>query len=131
MVFNIVMFCFNLLIPLVMLIGGWCMYKHTPKKINALIGYRSTMSMKNNDTWRFAHAYCGKLWLRIGLVLLVISAAVQIPYLSADKDTFGYVTLILTGIQLAALLISIVPVEKAPRRVFNKDGSRRADAGDK
>ena len=26
--------------------------------------------MKNQDTWLFAHQYCGRLWLRWGLVLL-------------------------------------------------------------
>ena len=25
------------------------------------IGYRTSMSMKNKDTWEFAHKYCGKV----------------------------------------------------------------------
>ena len=60
--FFIAMFLCNLLMPLIMLIGGYCMYRKPPKEINGLVGYRTTMSKKNKNTWKFAHEYCGKLW---------------------------------------------------------------------
>ena len=41
------------------------MSKYPPKEINGIIGYRTTMSRKNMDTWKFAHDYCGKLWLKL------------------------------------------------------------------
>ena len=53
----------DLIIPIVMIIGGRMMWKHCPKHINGIVGYRTTRSMKNMDTWKFAHDYCGKLWL--------------------------------------------------------------------
>ena len=53
----------NLLIPLIMLLGGYLMYKKPPKEINNVVGYRTKMSKKNKDTWEFAHNYCGRLWL--------------------------------------------------------------------
>ena len=52
----------DLIIPIVMLIGGRMMWKHCPKHINGIVGYRTARSMKNMDTWKFAHDYCGKLW---------------------------------------------------------------------
>ena len=61
--FFIAMFLCNLLMPLIMLIGGYCIYKNPPKEINGLVGYRTTMSKKNKDTWTFAHDYCGRLWI--------------------------------------------------------------------
>lgn len=61
MVFFMTMFVCNLLIPLVMLIGGYFMYKHPPKKISGIIGYRTSRSRMNEDTWSFAHEYCGKV----------------------------------------------------------------------
>ena len=68
--FFIAMFVCNLLMPLIMLIGGYCMYKNPPKEINGFVGYRTTMSKKNKDTWTFAHDYCGRLWIKLGLILL-------------------------------------------------------------
>ena len=35
--------------------------KKAPKEINSVFGYRTSMSMKNKDTWEFAHKYCGKV----------------------------------------------------------------------
>lgn len=56
-----VLFICNLLIPVVVIVTGRIMWKHYPKNINGLVGYRTTRSMKNMDTWRFANEYCGRL----------------------------------------------------------------------
>ena len=59
-----VLFACCLLTPVIMLLAGWMMWKHCPREINGLLGYRTARSMKNQDTWRFAHAYCGPCCLR-------------------------------------------------------------------
>ena len=41
------MFICDLIIPVVMVIGGRMMWKHCPKHINGMSGYRTTRSMKN------------------------------------------------------------------------------------
>ena len=51
----------NLIIPFLMIIFGKLFIKNIPKEINGLFGYRTPMSVKNKDTWEFAHYYCGKL----------------------------------------------------------------------
>ena len=51
----------SLLIPALMITAGWFMWKRPPKKINSAIGYRTSRSMKNINTWQFAHHYCGRL----------------------------------------------------------------------
>ena len=40
----------DLLIPAAMIACGAVFRRHAPKKINALVGYRTAMSMKNMDT---------------------------------------------------------------------------------
>ena len=60
--FWIFMLCIDLLTPLLMVGFGKYFFKHTSKDINEIFGYRTAMSMKNKDTWVFAHTYCGKLW---------------------------------------------------------------------
>lgn len=125
MVFFISMFICNLLIPATMIITGYFMYKKPPKDINGVIGYRTPMSSKNMDTWKFAHDYCGRLWLKIGIILLVPSIIVQIPFANSDENTVGILTLIIEGVQLVFLLGSILPVERALKRTFDKNGKRR------
>lgn len=62
------MLSFNLLIPAIMLIAGRLFSKKAPKDINWIIGYRTTMSMKNEDTWAFAHQIAGAFWWKWGWV---------------------------------------------------------------
>lgn len=62
---------FNLLIPAIMLISGKLMRRTAPKNINWIIGYRTTMSMKNEDRWAFAHKIAGALMWKWGWVTLV------------------------------------------------------------
>ena len=71
--FWIFMLVMILLIPITMIGFGKLFLKQAPGEINAVFGYRTTMSMKNKDTWEFAHNYCGKLWYRCGLFLLPLS----------------------------------------------------------
>lgn len=40
----------DLVIPILMIFTGRMMWKHTPKNINGIIGYRTRRSMKNMDT---------------------------------------------------------------------------------
>lgn len=120
------LFACNLLIPAMMIIGGYWMKKRPPRQINGLVGYRTTRSMKNMETWKFAHDLCGKLWLRIGLILLIPTLVAQLSLLhSADDDLIGVVSLIIVGVQLAALILPIIPVERALKKTFDDDGNRR------
>lgn len=40
----------SLLVPVIVSITGRMMWKHYPKNINGLIGYRTTLPMRNIDT---------------------------------------------------------------------------------
>lgn len=121
----IAMFIFNLLIPVLMIIFGRIMYKHAPKSINGVYGYRTSMSMKNEDTWKFAHDYCGRLWYKIGLIMLIPSVFVQLPFVKSSTDTIGIMTVVLETVQICVMIASIFPTEKALRKTFDKYGNRK------
>ena len=123
--FWIFMLIMDLLIPLTMIGFGKYFLKTAPKEINALFGYRTTMSMKNKDTWIFAHNYCGKIWYICGLMLLPVSIIVMILVIGKTKDTVGNVGGILCGVQMIPLIGSIFPTEKALKKTFDKNGNRR------
>ena len=65
--FWIFMLIMDLLIPFTMIGFGKMFLKKAPDQINYVFGYRTSMSMKNQDTWVFAHHYCGKIWYICGL----------------------------------------------------------------
>lgn len=95
------------------------------QKINGYVGYRSPRAKKNKDTWLFAHDYCGKLWKKLGAVLLILTIIVQIPFIHSSENTIGIMTVVLESVQVAVMLVSIVSVEKALNRTFDSNGVKR------
>lgn len=123
--FWIFMLCTVLLVPLIMLFFGLYFKNKSPKEINSLFGYRTTMSMKNKDTWEFAHHYCGRLWLVLGMIMLPLSVIPMLFIINQDIDVVGIAGGIIEGIQVVVLLISIFPTEKALKKTFDENGNRR------
>ncbi len=115
----------DILIPVVMIIAGRMMWKHPPKNINNTTGYRTNRSMKNMDTWKFAQEHCGRLWWKIGWIVLVPSIIVHIPVYGKAARSIGIVSLILLIVQLILLIGSIFPTERALKRTFTDAGLRR------
>lgn len=115
----------NLLIPITMIVLGSYYKKNAPKNINSFYGYRTSMSMKNNKTWEFSHHYIGGIWLKLGWILLVISAIPMLFVIGKDKSTINNFSLILCVIQIIFLISPILPTEKALRKNFDKDGNMR------
>jgi hypothetical protein len=97
------------------------MWKHCPKEINGVIGYRTKKSMKNNETWKFGNEYCGRLWYRVGLILLIPSIVVLIPFIKSSDEKIGTVSVILLGIQLVFLVGTIIPTERALKEKFSEN----------
>lgn len=116
----------DLLIPLTLLLAGRSMWKHCPKQINGLYGYRTKRSMKNMETWKFAHDYCGRLWWRLGLITLVPTALLHIPFYHSDVKTIGIFAVCLLTVQCGILIASIFPTERALKKNFNEDGTRKS-----
>lgn len=119
------MFFCNILIPVIFIVAGRMMWKHCPREINGLIGYRTKRSMKNMETWKFAHDYCGRLWWKIGWILLLPSILVQIPLIHSTDNAIGIVGGIICAVQCIILIVSIFPTENALKKTFLEDGTRR------
>ena len=112
-----------LLLPGLLALFGWLLWRHTPKTIQWVYGYRTALSMKNESTWRFANQYAGRLMWRGGLVMLPVSALAMLPVWGREADTVGLAGGALTAVQLIALLAVIPLTERALRRRFDRDGS--------
>lgn len=123
--FWIFMMVIDLLIPITMVGFGKYFSKNAPKEINEVFGYRTSMSMKTKDTWEFAHHYCGRLWLKIGCIILVLSVIVMLFVIGKDESVVGIFGGILCGIQLVFLIGSIFPTERALKSNFDEHGNRK------
>ncbi len=119
-----ILFC-DLLTPALMIgVGRW-MWKRPPKEINAFLGYRTTWSMLNMDTWNFAHHHCGKRWWIIGWILLLPTVAIHIPFYGKGEDAIGWMCIGVLVVQCTVLIASIFPTERALKKTFREDGTRR------
>lgn len=116
------MFVCDLLIPMLMIIAGRMMWKHPPKKINAIIGYRTSRSMKSVETWKFAQEYCGKLWWKIGWIMLIPSVIIHFPFFGSSDNVIGIVGGILCTVQCIILIAAIFPTEIALKKRFDNQG---------
>ena len=123
--FWIYMLIMDLLVPVTLIGFGKYFKTKAPKEINAVFGYRTSMSMKNRDTWEFAHKYCGKIWFICGWILLIVTIVAMIPFFGQGADVVGIVAAVLLGVQMIPLVGSILPTELALRKHFDKSGNRR------
>lgn len=116
---------FNMLIPAIMLVTGKLMERKAPKKINWLIGYRTDMSMKNEDTWAFAQQVAGAFSWKWGWVTLAVTMITMLVLLGRSVETVSSAGCILMFLQLIPVLAVIPHTERALRKNFDKDGMRK------
>ena len=115
---------FTSLIPITMFLIELLWNKHPPKKINSIYGYRTIRSMKNRETWEFAHKLCAKIRTICGISLEVFSILVIMLFSAywdgcrnpPDNPAFRLIGLFL------------FPVESALKRNFTENGQRKKQA---
>ena len=125
MAFGYKMLLSILMIPLLMIGFGLLFMKKPPKRINSLFGYRTKRSMMNQDTWNFAHQYCGKIWLVCGLVIIPLSLLPILLVVGKNEQVISMAVSIILGIQVILLLASLIPTERALKNNFDEFGRPR------
>ena len=108
----------NSSIPVAMILFGLLWKEHPPKSINVIYGYRTSMSMKNDKTWKFAHLYLAKIWFWSGIILLAFSTMFMLFFRKDYERIPGWIILI----EITIMILSIIPTELALLRRFNKNG---------
>ena len=114
-----------LLTPATMIGFGKYFMKGGPKQINGVFGYRTPRSMKNKETWRFAHQYSGKIWHRSRLALLPVSIVVMLFVYGKSVDMTGIAGLIIVIVQMVVMICAIPFTEAALKRNFDDLGRHR------
>ena len=118
-----------LIVALVMsatMIGfGLLFTKHAPKRVNLVYGYRSVMSMKNADTWRFGNSYAGKLLFGSGCILLAGSLIALFSTMNSGPSAIRTVGVVIIITHAVFLFGSIILTQKALHKTFDHDGNRK------
>lgn len=109
----------SLIVSIFFIIFGFLLMKYPPKSINAMYGYRTPLSMKNQDTWDVAQKHSGLSMIILGVINGILGSWSIIQPMAINKET----------VQLLFLLIGstvmIVIEEIHLRKLFNKDGMRK------
>lgn len=108
-----------------MAFAGWMMQAHLSKNINGLIGYRTKRSMKNMETWKFAHAYCGRLWKIYGIVMFCISVVLSVFFLFMKVETDIVLMGVVVCLQSLILILPILFTERALQQQFDENGNQK------
>ena len=125
MALGIFMLILLLLMPLFMIGFGRVFMTNAPKDINTSFGYRTKRSMKNQDTWAFAHKHFGKTWFVCGLVLIPVSLVPMFFVMGRETDMVRTTGFIILGLQLVLMLGAILPTETALKNNFDEFGRPR------
>ncbi|MES2574631.1 MAG: SdpI family protein [Bacteroidota bacterium] len=98
---------------LIFVIAGFIMLKFPPKSINSFYGYRTSNSMKNQESWDFAQSYSSKEMIKLGFILMTAS----LLGLVTKFDLFINISIGITLTVLTVILL-IFRVEKAIKNKF-------------
>lgn len=115
----------TIVIPTAIAVIGIVLEKRIPKRGNGYAGYRTIMSMKNDDTWEFANHYFGKVCKTVGPVMFILALATMIFAFGKGDNTVKDFTSVIVTIEILALFISIVITEIALSKNFDENGRRK------
>ena len=125
-IYNLFWVIITILIPFAVLVAGLFARIGLPKRVNWIVGYRTFMSMKNKETWVFAHKYVGKWWTICGIFFIIVAFVgmiiIELEILTLEPAIFVAIVAIAA---LVILVIALIFTEIALRKEFDKNGKRR------
>ena len=114
-----------MLIPAIMFGFGKFFRYNPPEEINYVFGYRTTRSMKNNETWIFAQKKIGSIWLKWSKYLALFTAVSMLFLFNKSEEVIGNRTLIIMAVDMTGLLVPIYFVEKSLKENFDENGNKK------
>jgi hypothetical protein len=125
MKFWIYMTFMGIIVPLVLLAVGLYYTKCPPEKIYTDFGYKTPLTLKNEDIWAYAHQLCGKSWIKLALIMIPASIAVMVIPLFISEDAMSFFSVGLFVVQCVAVFFSFRKVKATLLTVFDEEGNRR------
>lgn len=89
--FWIFMFIMTLLVPL-SLIFMWYVCPRI-KRVNGIMGYRTSRSMMNQSTWDFSQRVCARKSMKMFFPTIILAIVIMTFCKNKDIDTIGWIGL--------------------------------------
>lgn len=115
----------TLLVPVIIICVGNAFRRTPPKNSDSLLGYKTKMSVINQDTWEFSNLYFGKLAFRWGWIMLVATVLIMALTFYRSKQIITTAGLITIFTQAIPPLCFFPAVEYKLKKTFHPDGSRK------
>jgi len=111
------------LVGVVFFIAGMITQAYPPKQINSFYGYRTSSSMKNQETWDEANRYAPKMMWAIGLYSIIIGVATAfiINYWVPVSFKGGLMAGTTIASAIIPAVILMVSTERHLDKTFNKN----------
>ena len=100
---------------LIFLLAGYIQHRFPPKKINHLYGYRTSTSMKSQESWDFTQQYSAKKMMQIGTYITALGLLSWIINLQLLWSVRIALTIVIIG-----PLIMLFKVESELKKRFPK-----------
>lgn len=113
-------YIFSLFIPTIFILVGFILWKHPPKEINGVSGWRTEQSEKNQQTWDFANLLGAKCTLVFGIIEFLCTFIYLFFTSDFDENEAGMFMIVLAIIQSACFAIVYVYVERKLREHFKQ-----------
>ena len=78
--------------------------------------------MKNMDTWRFAHRFCGRIWIVGGCISLPAAIIPMLLVMGESVATIGYMGAACLVLPFIFIVVSIIFTENALKKKFDSFG---------
>lgn len=102
----------------VLLLFSLIFFFFPPKKINALYGYRTYRSTRNEDVWSFANQQFNAAFIRYASIGFV--AAIVLVSIGSGKNTWQPMVIVIFSI-----IATIMKTEQSLNTNFDKEGNRK------
>ncbi len=112
-------FLISLACGFIFIVAGILLRLNPPRSRNCMIGYRTSMSMLNQDTWNEAQKYGGFSMTFFGVINIIFALWFYVFPMSINADKFQLIFFIITSILMIYL------DELHLKKLFNKDGTRK------
>jgi uncharacterized membrane protein len=109
-----------IILGVICLIVGFIFKFFPPKKINSIFGYKTILSMKNQDTWKEALKYSGNTLIILGFIFVPLQFVLS-QLIESMNNGYEYEKIII----LICCVVMVIINEVHLNKVFNKDGSRK------
>ena len=99
----------NFVISCMLLLGGLLMKGQTDRSSG--IGFKTARAMESDEAFALANRTCGRLWLLVGMVSFVLTAALTALMTRLSGKTEQCLQAVLLIIQIIAVVCSVVYTE--------------------